>query len=388
MTRVLFVCEKNQPRLWRQASALRATGRYKLGLVVSEEFLQAGKLPDLFDEVHTYRRHPLFGKLPYVRRYLGTRDKPLRDVCNSLRGKWDIAHDHGLWGQNFIDRAAIEALDCPTVFDCYDITSVFVEPGKMTRKQSDDERFCFERSAGIILKAGEDYVREHYHVTAPVLIFRDYCVPEATVTDPLPKLSARDGELHIVYTGMVFPMSHLRGPYGRSQYLGIAQQLAAAHVHFHIYPTPFSGKLDLSAYEQFARDSRYFHLHASVPPDKLPREISQYDWAMQIHDPTGTTLQVEQFTYTMGNKTFTYLEAGLPQVVNDELVACAEVVREWGIGVTLPWSQMAGLGDLLRAQDLQAIGANVVRAREELSMPVQIKRLEDFYDQVLARGRA
>jgi hypothetical protein len=384
MIRVLFVCERNQPRLWRQASALHATGRYHLGLVVNEEFLQAGTLPDIFDEVHTYRRHPVFSKIPYVRRLLGTRDKPLRDLCRGLRGKWDIAHDHGMWGRNFIDRAAIGALDCPTIFDCYDITSVFVEPGKMTPRQWEDERFCFERPAGVILKAGEDYVREHYNITAPVLIFRDYCVPEAIVNEALPKLSAQDGELHLVYTGMVFPMGYPPGPYARSQYLGLARQLDDAKVHFHIYPTPFSGKLDLSAYEAFARESPYFHLHASVPPGELPREISQYDWAMQIHDPTGTTLHIEQFTYTMGNKTFTYLEAGLPQVVNDELVACAEVVREWGIGATLPIAQIGGLADLLRVQDLDAIGANVARARAELSMPVQIKRLERFYERVLA----
>ena len=81
----------------------------------------------------------------------------------------------------------------------------------------------------------------------------------------------------------------------------------------------------------------------------------------------------------MPSKFFTYLEAGLPVLVNSEFTGVCALVREHGLGVVVEQADFHRLAEVLAAVDLQALRQNVARYRERHSVDARIGELEGLF---------
>lgn len=383
MKKIAFVGKNPQVRILKQALGLKQTGRYSLTLIAErlhllKDSIDLNQLHTVFDRVISYNTFP--DSLMSIRG-MGR----LSQKLNLLRLKHilkrldvDIVHAHA--EPNIVTEVAIRYAQCPVIYDVHDFSSLRFGFEYVSDKGQNAERYCLENASGIIHKGADleiDYYRNAgYKITAPVLQFQDYCVEEYIVKKPLPKLSDKDGEIHIVYTGMVVPMK-ASSKFKYAQFDELAEIFAAQQIHFHIYPVQYQ-KGSLSWYEDFARKTPYFHLHETLPIYKLTEEISQYDYGSWIQFTEGTPVIQEYLNSAIGNKFFTYLEAGLPIIVRDQIAYGAKLIDQYGIGIAVSKDDLKNFNGILEKID-KKLRHNVEKVREILSMKNQIHRLEDFY---------
>lgn len=149
------------------------------------------------------------------------------------------------------------------------------------------------------------------------LQFLLYC-DEKLFVNVTKKLSDEYGEIHLVYTGCISSNSEEKYIY----FIPLARTMAKQQLHLHIYPSNLSGVKNRDAniyreYYELDKKEKYFHFHKPVPYKELSKEIAKYDWGLWIH-PEGVTYRTcpEKRKVSMGNKLFSYLEAGLPIIVS------------------------------------------------------------------------
>jgi hypothetical protein len=382
---IVYVQLNPQVRVYKQAVSLAKTGRYELTLVAYR--YHSNLFKGVFDRVIRFHQPPYIG--PALNR-LAPRLMPwykgwLANIIRNL--KPDIFHT--LAEPNWVPRVVMENARAPVVFDAQDFTTLRLHESYVERGEVLSEKFCFENADGIIHKGPDiDFMKAKYRVKAPTLLFQDYCLREAMVQDPLPKLSERDNAIHLVYTGVVSaPPTSLR-VYGYNRFADQIRELTAVGIHYHLYPKPFQNA-DLSEYDQIAASTPLFHFHKGGRPfTDLHREISQYDYGISLHNYEITIVQPILPKTTFGNKLFTYLEAGLPVLVSSNLEYFSQVVRQYNVGLSVDLARLRELPQFLASVDYEALRRSVLEAREELSMERQIHRLEEFYQEVAASRQA
>lgn len=381
MKRIAFIKRNPQIRILKQAKGLKSTGRYHLTLVAQrfDKEIYEG----VFDKIITYGSLRGTERLRRISKGLINIDLwQLRHILRNL--EVDIVHAHA--EPNIIPAIAIRYAICPVVYDAYDCTSLRFGFDNVPRKESVCEKFCLENADGIVRREADieiDYYRDAgYNIKAPVLRFSDYCLEEYIVTNPLPKLSDKDGEPHLVHAGNVCPMNLPSKRYGHAQFVDVGEILAAQKIHFHIYPNPYQVQ-PYPCYEQLASQTPYFHMHKPLPPFKITKEISQYDYSTNLHFTGADSIIERQWSKVApGNRFATALEAGLPMIVNDELEYVCKLVNEYGLGIVIKRSDLGNLASIIAQADYEALQANVRKRRLAYSVRKQICRLEAFYQEI------
>ncbi len=385
---ILFTRRRAHVRVLRLAAGLRRTGRHKLfllygtnvgrlmhmyrwlmGLLRGQWYRPAGLLKSdvyrgLFDGIDTYAS-------------AGELARKLQRYC-------DVDIVHALAEPNVDVEVAIRSANSRVVFDPVDITSMrFGDNKQVNQAELEAERFCFEHTHGIVHKGPEiQYARERYAIQCPTLHFSNYCMDDWIVKDPLPKRSQRDTEWHFVIAGGISPLFISPRGYEYNQYGELAKRLAQQRIHLHLYPPPTQGN-PLATYALLAARNPYLHLHNGLPASEIGQEISQYDFGIWIH-PKNPLVTDDSYRLAIGNKFFTYLESGLPIIINHDLVYGSELVREHRVGIVFNYDrEVDQLKNIIAACDYQALCTNVRAAREQLALSQQIARLEEFYRLVL-----
>jgi hypothetical protein len=125
-------------------------------------------------------------------------------------------------------------------------------------------------------------------------------------------------------------------------------------------------------------------MRAGVPPDRLAVEIARYDYGFLVFDITPETFAAgkEMMRHAVGTKLFSYLEAGLPVVVNTEYPYTARWVEEYGMGIALHSSELGTLRERLKAYDYAQAVRNIRNFHETNGMPVRIGDLIGFYKRI------
>lgn len=384
--RILFLAHTPNTRVLRQAIALHNTGRHTLyllhctkvplpkyvyrfvmgllqGQIYRNRRLDADLLETVFECVSTYRNYD-----------------ELRRVVQSVEA--DIIHAHA--EPNLDVRIAMETVQLPVIFDPTDITSMRFDQAETRSVELEAERYCFAHAAGYVHKGPEvDYVRQMYHYNRPTLDFDNYCVDDWIVDDPLPKLSERDGEWHVTFAGNIAPLFFSRQSWGYKQFDGLAEVLGRQKIHLHLYGSPHHSVNSLASYRWAAMTNSYLHLHHSLPAQHIAREISCYDFGLWIHPRTDISrVQDWMWNTAIGNKFYTYLESGLPLILNDDLRYGAELVRKNDVGLVVSYNNLDSLDTVLAGTDVTSLNENVRSIRRDLTMSRHVGRLEAFYETV------
>jgi glycosyltransferase involved in cell wall biosynthesis len=223
---------------------------------------------------------------------------------------------------------------------------------------------------------------------APVIEFHNY---PAKIDCVSPKnRSLKNDGTHIVYAGTVEPSSLPRKHYADLQFHNLIKKITDQGLHFHIYPSPqyeAAGLRDyLREYVEIDQANPFYHYHDPVPPGRTAEELSQYHYASLMY----TLEDIDEYDFVrmyqeaggIGSKVFTYLEAGLPLIVNNHSTEPARLVEQYKNGLVIQESQLDQLSEVLASQDYDLLNDGVVHAQESLSLDNQAKRLLDLYESV------
>lgn len=384
---VVFVKRKPQFRIFKQALGLAHSGQFELILVASiyDPDLYRG----LFDRYITYGQRPSGSRGVRLWNRVFDRLMPYRDeteLAQIIRGlRPYLFHAHA--EPNTVPRVVIENATAPVIYDTDDYAGVRYGVDALSPREREAEQFSLESANAIVNKCPDEMLNYYrglgYKIQCPVLHYMDYCAEELMV--PIDVSRSRHDEWHIVYTGDIAPSSLPREKYGYMQYHQLAHILGAQKIHFHIYANPyqFGRKKDLS-YRDLERNVRYFHLHRSVPYKSLAREICQYHWGAWIHPPIAERLS-QQNWYGIGNKIVSYAEAGLPILINRDIVFGSKLVSENQVGCIFDYAVVDRLKEILDSMDFAKLQRNLIEYRNQYSISNQISRLIEFYEKISAQ---
>lgn len=130
-------------------------------------------------------------------------------------------------------------------------------------------------------------------------------VPTNEPFKPLPKLSAKDGKIHLVYCGC------LQNNDGHRNFNKLFQKiLTHDNIILHVLPTKY--KVGVDNLKMKANDRLI--IHPTVPYQKLHQFLTQFDIGLCLFDMTHADR--EYIHISEANKFYDYLFANLPQITN------------------------------------------------------------------------
>lgn len=343
---ILFVQEGPCIRNYKTATALRARGhRVTLGYT---KMLLSQMYKGLSDSV--------YNECIKINQY--------RDLWD-MSGRYDVVHCH-----NEPDVLTVTALagDAPVIHDTHDLISL--------RADGDQNLAFFEGTAnrgahGRIYTTPyqRDEAQRLYGAPEPSLVFYNYTSAGDLPKRMLPKLSAKDGKVHIVYEGGI-------GGNGHRNFIDLFLELARNGVHVHILPTGYNPEMAkfFSAYPEI-------HYNQPLSPKEIMEAMSQYDIGII---PFNIDMGNKRFLdSTIANKLFEYLAAGLP-VVASPLQSYVDYFAENRVGRVFE-----NAADIIRAiPELLKVAEDVDLCSYTRTYEGEVLRLEAFYRQIIADYRA
>lgn len=174
------------------------------------------------------------------------------------------------------------------------------------------------------------------------------------------KEKIRFGKISVAYAGGFHNSNDLNR---RISWEDVFLNIASQGIHLHIYPT---NEIDLQ------HDN--IIIHKVLPSGELVKEISEYCYGIHL-DFFSDKVSDEFIKTTTGNKVFTYLEAGLPVIINEEMKFMAEFVRINKCGVVIKEKDISNLRKILEKQNYEELLENVEKTRQKFKMSNQIKNL-------------
>ena len=160
--------------------------------------------------------------------------------------------------------------------------------------------------------------------------------------------------------------------------VGHCKKLAKEKIHIHLYST---SEIAPELIEE-ELDSGYFHFHKLLDPKQIIKEISKYDFGLCLL-PKITEEDLEKKSDT-GNKTASYLEAGIPIIsisYENKKIFITEFIKKYNIGFSLELKDIANFKKKkIKYKELEK---NVIRAREDFLMENHFKELEEFIKKVI-----
>jgi hypothetical protein len=271
-------------------------------------------------------------------------------------------------GQLWIPKKVRGRTATPVVYDANDFTGMY---GKGI---SEDEKWLLENVAGIATKfpkwALDWYIEQGVNVKAPYLEYFDYCCPEFFQTeDPA-----------------IFPPSIVHGgatsgKKGDNNYHGdwLPEILQHGFV-FTVYTSPWD---DVPSGYEHLNKFPLFSIKKGLHQPEIQQKMAGYDYGANLHDFRwcGKPDIFERTAYS--HKLSTYMEAGLPIIVSDNLTWIKEVIVDrLGCGYTVTFDDdLASFKERFESADEQALRDKVLEVRDnEYNAYKQVGRLVEFYE--------
>ena len=261
------------------------------------------------------------------------------------------------------------------IFDEYDIANGFYTGFDECTLQL--ERYCLENACGVCYR---EFSLEHltdilqFDIKGKTIRFFDYCSKENIGTESITE------ELSLCYAGgMITEEEYSDCPFAFS--MELIEMFEKNQCHLHVYPSNWEEN-KFRTYVDKDRESKYFHFHKPVEYDKLPDELSHYDYGIVPvrddvweNEESGYNTKYK-YIYAATNKLFDYLDAGLPLIAGMPLKMAEYLEKK---GVLLKWTNGQYDFDYLRAvkDDMQK---QVEKIKEELNIKKQIGKLLAFYE--------
>ena len=271
----------------------------------------------------------------------------LPSIINNEKKDIDIFHCHSS-PYNFI-KVVIDSTQKPVIFDIHDLQSAVDADYNLPI-----EKELIERATKLVLPT-EDYIdwifqRYGIDVFDKSLVFHSYCVKSMMPEFEEPSI---DG---IVYQGGLARHREL--------------QYISSSLPIYVYTSQ-------NSFEEFLQyhEKQEFIFMGHLKYKDLLQEISKYRWGF-----IGTCVPNRNVDYSVPNKMFEYIAAGVPMLVLNSKRA-GNFVEKYSMGFNLKYPDM-------RYPDIRKLNSekyrkNTMKCRDEFWMEEHIKLLEDLYREVL-----
>lgn len=283
--------------------------------------------------------------------------------------------------------------NCPSIYFPYDINSLLYDnkedPLKNGQQLFDinSEKYNFENFNGIMHKGDPD---ELNHINGRIfdkidtnshqITFHPYCLSDFKIPLNKEKLSNKDGEFHIVHIGSLF----FGKPFKKMQIFVEEIIKQKIHIHFYFCNRDISKKREKELIREAfgnSADSSYFHLHDELNSKEIIREISKYDFGINIsytHEPE-EIINI----YGSSNRISSFMEAGIPIIIDDDAKFMAKIINDYKIGIVINEENFKNLRKKIKKLDYKKLEENILKAREKYDMENHFNRIEDFINKVI-----
>jgi hypothetical protein len=260
----------------------------------------------------------------------------------------------------------------------YDISLFRYENPQKKRTKLDiiSEKYCFKNADYILHKGPKDEIewikkREKYPISGKDIQFLPFCFDQWIM--PFKTNKEKLKNLHLVYIGGLYynykdsTKILLSDPRYKLQWFELFKLFSKQKIHIHAYS--LDPVKDIS--------NKYIHLYRSLPDKKLNSKLGIYKYGINIFFHNKENFDKRWWRAALSNKIFSYLEAGIPFIVNDELEFMANIIRKFKCGIVISEKDLPNLRKILEKQNYKKLLEGVKKAREHFRISKQIKILID-----------
>lgn len=229
---------------------------------------------------------------------------------------------------------------------------------------------------------------EYYEFTLPNIGFHSYPEQEFFAEpNPAPASLVPGRETRLVFIGTLNSSNLPSEYFGDVKLLPLIKQIVSQKIYFDIFLLPYQAKnTSLWDYTYFDNTNAYFTLRSGLPPDKITGALAGYDYGVMFYRfDRELRVKPDHLKGILPTKFFTFMEAGIPVIVSEELEYVAKIVQEHGLGIVVSQSDIDSLQDIINRTDQGLLKKNIRAYRQENCMDNHITTMESFYDRVLAK---
>lgn len=281
------------------------------------------------------------------------------------------------------------------ICEFYDITSVYAQQDVQKRVFWDQrvdldfamERYIFQHADGVVHRFPSpliDKLTRHHGGNAPHIEMHQYVCPEYATYGKGSEVTAR----RLVYIGGFIPRTAEHPPelfpeWGHAE---AWRSLLEQGFEIDLYSSMFRGYNEpgLDAVRALAQEFPTFRLRPGIAQDRLSQTLSQYDFGLILADMSRETswCNSDQFDYAVGTKLFSYLEAGLPVIVNAEYTYMTDILESHGLGFGLHSRDLSQAKERIQSFDNPRARQRIIEFNDAHGMDTEIERLISLYDRV------
>ncbi len=266
---------------------------------------------------------------------------------------------------------------CPRIYHPYDINSSRLKnPEKyFPKREVWGERYCFKNCDAIFYNSNIkefEILPEDFEIkNKKKFPVQHYALKKWFVT-PLKKLSDKDKQIHLVYTGSFMDDIPWYKPMS-PDFINILKQ----KINLHLYVA--YGILDKEQHEKLTQGKKeldkFLHIHNYVNPDKLSNEISKYDFGIYLPRYSSICLK-EADELATGNKFASYLEAGIPVICNKKNRETSSLAEENNLGISV--YQTTNIKEKIKKISKKALKTDIRKFREKYSFEEKSSQIQAF----------
>jgi predicted O-methyltransferase YrrM len=196
-----------------------------------------------------------------------------------------------------------------------------------------------------------------------------------------------DGKLRLVYGGCL-PLSNSPDDLYLQSVLKMLSCFAKENLQLYLYNSPYLHGLGRQyTLEQLIEQYGYtgnVNICSPLCDDEYVRTISHYDYGMTFM--RSKDMGSPEYTYFMAHKFLSYLQAGLPVIIDDNTEYMASLVKKYNIGIVLSDNDYERIPEILNAADYTTLKQNVIRYRKEFSIEIGARKVLSVYDRIVQRN--
>jgi hypothetical protein len=234
------------------------------------------------------------------------------------------------------------------------------------------ERHIIENVDGIYHVWGDEAsetIRGMMKANGPIENIPSSMIDELGPHKHLPKLSATDGAMHMVFAGDTVEID------GEPEHIDKWKLLCSQGIHVHYYnPVPTWITLQRAEpYLELEKQTPLFHVEKTVDFEQALVDLTQYDWAYGHFVPVRCALN-PGFEHIASNLMLTMVQAELPMMIrpNARLLFLDWIIDEHAVGFKIETDDLSTAEAKLRAGLTDEMPENFRRLKQELAFKREV----------------
>ncbi len=383
---IVFIDPKPTVNAYRMARSLKLTGRYKTILFSFSETLLGVNLNDeffkkAFDEVFILKLSHKIKFKDFTNLFKNIFSKEGRNFFIEIKKMNPYIFQIG--GPDLFSAMVVLFLkkNSPKVYYANDIWAADKRNFLFTKDywikgevQKFCEKICFRTVDGALSKKSpEEFETLGYSISIPRRSLLLNCLDDWMFS---PK-KKKNKEIHFTFGGDPAPNEKKMIPF-----IDIIEAVTSQKIYFHTYG-PCIVEKENKVFVEEAKKNKYYCYHGRVKPSDLTKEMSEFNYGVVFHFFDASAENTSIIT-DMSSRFVSYIEAGLPIIVNRQNKYMAETVEKYKIGVVIDdFQDIKNIRKILEKENYSSLQKNVKKVQETFKLSRRIKEIESFYEEVI-----